>query len=99
MAFPQTGFYFSCKRNYDFSSIRQIWVYFPKEPGEQWKFHLLSETEHSNQQGNKTKPSVKSVSSGGTLHSSAVGTAKWLPKVMGTAQDVPVFMKLGRCME
>ena len=47
----------------------------------------------------ETKPSVKSVSSGGTLHSSAVGTAKWLPKVMGTAQDVPVFMKLGRCME
>lgn len=59
MEFPSLTFIFRVKRNYDFSSIRQIWVYFSKEPEEQWKFHLLSEMEQ-----NQTR--YKQVSSEGT---------------------------------
>lgn len=57
MEFPSLTFIFRARGIVIFfSSIRQIWGYFPKEPGEQWKFHLLSEMERPNQRERETKP-------------------------------------------
>ena len=100
MEFPSLTFLFRVKRNYDFSSIRQIWVYFPNEPGEQWKFHLLSEMERPNQWEHETKPGMSGWVQKEPVSLCWMNTAKWFPRAMGTAQDAPtVSIKLGRHRE